>query len=524
MSISSNRYVNIVSAVGGGDAVPTRELLLRLFTANERVPTGAVLNFSSSTLETSLREYFGSESEEYKRAAYYFGFISKLATSPKNIQFSRFTDVNTSAQVFGSKLPLLSSLNLVTTGEFKITLAGVDFNVTALDFSADTTYAEVASALQVAVRATGGAMAAATVVFDSLRTTFDFDTNGDADGEISFSVVGSGTSLDNYDDFGFGSNDDNFFDGSFDVSFSSTGGLLDLIGFGENATFSNGVTAQTVTDALSTSTSLSNNYGSFDFIPALTNNQIVERATFANGRNVEFMNLQRVLTTNRSTISGLVSGFASTGLILAPLATQYPELLPAAILASLNYERPAASANFMYYTDSRLTPSVLTDVEADANDALGVNYYGQTQEAGVNVSFFQRGRLTGGATAPKAMGVHANEQWLKSYLKSQFLSMFLALQQVSADLVGQSIGISYLDAGIALALSNGSIAVGKTLTTTQINFITQITGNSTAYLEVQSRGYWYDVTTNAADNTMDYLLVYAKRDSVDKVNGRHSLI
>jgi hypothetical protein len=102
--------------------------------------------------------------------------------------------------------------------------------------------------------------------------------------------------------------------------------------------------------------------------------------------------------------------------------------------------------------------------------------------------------------------------------------MFLALQQVSADLVGQSIGIRYLDAGIALALSNGSIAVGKTLTTTQINFIAQITGNSTAYLEVQSRGYWYDVTTNATDNTMDYLLVYAKRDSVDKVNGRHSLI
>jgi hypothetical protein len=478
--------------VGGGDAVPTRELLLRLFTTNERVPTGAVLNFSSSTLETSLREYFGSTSEEYKRAAYYFGFISKVATSPKNIQFSRFADAATSAQVFGSKLPLLSVLNAVTAGAFNITLAGVAFNVTALDFSADTTYAEVASALQTAIQATGGAMAATTVAFDASRTTFDFDTNGTADGEISFAVV--------------------------------TAGLLDSLGFGENATFSNGVAVQTVTDALSTSTSLSNNYGSYDFIGDLTNDQIVERATFANGRNVEFMNFQRVLTTNRSAIAGLVSGFASTGLVLAPLATQYPELLPAAILASLNYERPAASASFMFYADSRLTPSVLDDAEAKINDDLGVNYYGQTQEAGVQRSFFQRGRLTGGSTAPKAMGVHANEQWLKSYLKSQFLSMFLALQQVSADLVGQSIGISYLDAGIALALSNGSIAVGKTLTTTQINFITQITGNSTAYLEVQSRGYWYNVTTNATDNTMDYLLVYAKRDSVDKVNGRHSLI
>ena len=492
MSISSNRYVNVVSAVGGGTAFPTRELLSRLFTSNERVPTGAVLNFPSSSLETSLRDYFGSTSEEYKRAAFYFGFISKVATSPKNIQFSRFADAATSAQAFGSKLPSLSVLNAVTSEALNVVLEGVTFNVTALDFSADTTYAEVASSLQTAVQATGGAMSATTVTFDASRTTFDFDTNGTADGEISFVAVSAG--------------------------------LLDSLGFGENATLSNGIAAQTVTDALSTSTSLSNNYGSFDFIPALTNDQIVERATFANGRNVEFMNLQKVSKTNRVTIAGLVGGFASTGLVLSPLANEYPELLPAAILASLNYDKPAASANFMYYTDSRLTPSVLTDAEAKINDDLGVNYYGQTQEAGVERSFFQRGRLTGGETAPKAMGVHANDQWFKSYVKSQFLSMFLALQQVSADLAGQSIGISYLDAGVALALSNGTISVGKTLTTTQINYITQLTGNSTAYLEVQSRGYWYDVTTNATDNTMDYLLVYAKRDSVDKVNGRHSLI
>ena len=393
------------------------------------------------------------------------------------------------------KLNYLDTLKLITAGAFNVVLAGVTFNVIGLDFSAAATYADVATELQTGIQAEGGALAATTVVtIDASRTTFDFDTNGTADGEISFEVV--------------------------------TIGVLSSIGWTENATFSAGVSAQTVTDTLSVSTSLNNNYGSFDFIPAipLTDDQIVERAVFADGRNVEFMNLQRVLTTNRATIAGLVSGYASTGLVLAPLATEYPQLLPAAILASLNYDKPAASANFMYYTDSRLTPSVTTDTEADANDALEVNYYGQTQEAGVDVSFLQRGVLTGGATAPKAMGVHANEQWLKSYLKSQFLSMFLALQQVSADLVGQSTGMSYLDAGIALGLSNGSISVGKTLTTTQINYITQLTGDDKAYLDVQNRGYWYEVTTNATTNTMDYLLVYAKRDSVDKVDGRHSLI
>ncbi|AUG84956.1 hypothetical protein MAELSTROM_36 [Pseudoalteromonas phage Maelstrom] len=492
MPISSNRYVDITSAVGGGEAVPTRELLLRLFTTNERVPTGAVLNFSSSTLETSLREYFGSASEEYKRAAYYFGFISKVATSPKNIQFARWADSNTNAQVFGSELPLLNVLNTITAGAFDIVLGGVTFNVTALDFSSDATYTDVASTLQTAIQAEGGALSSVDVSYNASRTTFDFDTNGDADGDISFVEV--------------------------------TAGLLDTLGFGENATFSNGIEAQTVTDSLGATTSMNNNFGSFDFIDSLTDDQIVERAVFANGRNVEFMNLQRVLTTNRTSIAALVSGYASTGLVLAPLATQYPELLPAALLASLDYDSPAASANFMYYQDSRLTPSVTTDTEADANDALEVNYYGQTQEAGTNLSFFQKGVLMGGSTAPKAMGVHANEQWLKAYLKSQFLNMFLAMQQVSADLAGQAMGMTYLDSGISLALTNGSISVGKTLKTTQINYITQLTGDSKAYLDVQSRGYWYSVVTDATNNTMDYLLVYSKRDSVDKVNGRHSLI
>ena len=58
----------------------------------------------------------------------------------------------------------------------------------------------------------------------------------------------------------------------------------------------------------------------------------------------------------------------------------------------------------MYQQDSRVTTSVVGDTEADANDANETNYFGQTQEAGTNLTFFQKGRLMGGSTAPKAMG------------------------------------------------------------------------------------------------------------------------
>ena len=62
------------------------------------------------------------------------------------------------------------------------------------------------------------------------------------------------------------------------------------------------------------------------------------------------------------------------------------------------------------------------------------------------------------------------------------------------------------------------------LTTTQKNYIKEITGDDKAYLDVQSRGYWYKVEVDATNNTMDYLLVYSKRDAVNKVEGRHVLI
>ncbi len=492
MAISSSRYVDITSSVGGGDAVATRELLLRIFTTNERVPTGSVLNFKSSTLDTSLLDYFGSDSDEYKRASYYFGFVSKVGFSPKNINFARWADADTGAEVYGSAVATLTTLKTYTAGAFDIDLAGVEFNVAGCDFSGTSTYADVATILQTQTRAEAGALAAVTVTYDATRTAFEFKTTGTADGEITFTDV--------------------------------TASFLDDLGWGNDAVFSAGISAQTVTECLSDTTSLSNNFGSFDFIQALTDAQIVERAVWAHGRNVEFMNLQRVTKANRQDIYDLVNGYTSTGLILSPITSEYPELLPGALLASLDYDEPAASANFMYYQDSRLTPAVTKDTDADTNDDIEVNYMGQTQESGTNLTFFQKGVLMGGSTAPKAMGVHANEQWLKAYFKAQFLNMFLAMQQVSADESGQAIGMTYLDAGVAQALYNGSFSVGKTLTTTQINYITQLTGDAKAYKDVQSRGYWYELKVDATENEMTYLLVYAKRDSVNFVDGSHSLI
>lgn len=497
MAINSNKYVQITSGVGGAAAVSARELLNRIFTINELVPTGSVLKFSD--LESVL-DYFGSSSEEYKRAAFYFGFVSKSITSPSNINFARWADVDTSAQVYGAKAGTLAELNAITAGAIKITLAGVDADI-FVDFSLDASYSDVASELQTKIQAEAGTFATTTVVYNALKTQFILDTNGTADGTIAITGLAA---------------------------------VLGPIGWDATAAFSNGIATQSITDVLASSTELTNDFGSYVFTDEslLDLVQVEESAAWNVTRNNEFQYHVPVLLANTQAYFDALSGYAGTGVTLYDAANvdEYPEMLPCSLLASQDFSKSAAAANYMYVQDGRLTPTVTNTTESNSLDAIRINYYGQTQEAGSQISFYQRGTLMGGSTAPLKMGVYANEQWLKADLKAEFLNMFLAMPIVSADDVGKATGTSYVSATVDKAIINGSISQGKKLTTTQIQFINQISGRDDAHFEVASKGYWFTVDISEETNNavteyfLDYTLIYAKRDAVDSVKGRHILI
>lgn len=498
MPISSNRYVDITSGVGGATAVNARELKLRLYTTNELVPTGSVINFTNVD---SVLDYFGdSASEEYLQAQYYFGFISKVITSPSNIQFARWADVATSSQIFGTTPAALATLNTYSAAAFDVTIGGVTANVTGIDLSLDASFADVATEIQTQMVAAGGVLASATVVYNATRGAFEFDSNITDDGAISLTAV--------------------------------TANFLDDIGWTGQAILSDGIAAQTLTELVTDATEIDNNYGSFAFIPAIDVTQATELSTWNQTRNIEFQLHVKVEAVDASAFSTALIGITGTGITLYdPANNDYPWLLPCALLASQQFDKAAASANYNFQPDSRLTATVTTDLDADLYDGLRVNYYGQTQEAGTLLEFYQRGRLTGGSTAPIAMGVYANEQWFKATLKAEFLNMFLAFQQVPADDTGIAIGYAYIDPVIAQGKANGAIATGKPLTTTQQQFITSLTGDANAWRDVASKGWWRTIviTQEAAPGggtqfVLDYTIVYSKRDSIDKVEGRHVLI
>lgn len=494
MAISFAKYVDITSGVGGSSTVRRRDLILRLITTTALLPTGTTAEFESAD---EVLAYFGSASEEYKRAAAYFSFVSKNITAPQKIAFTRWADVATVAQIFGAKAASLSALQQIVAGSLTLSIGGTSHTLTALNFSTASSYADVAQFIEDAVQGqTGGQFTGATVVYDATRGGFNLVAGGPA-GEAPIAVSGD---------------------------------TVGAIGWGHGAILSDGAAAQSIPDLLAQSTEASNNFATFAFIPPLTTDEIVQAAAWNATHNVSFLHLVGVSPDNADALYAALKDVAGVALTLSPVAGEYPELLPGAILAATAYTRRNSVQNYMFQ-QAGLTPSVTRTADSDAYDAIRVNYYGQTQTAGQNVSFYQRGVLTGTGTAPTDMNIYANEIWLKDAAGAAIMTLLLSLARVSANTTGRSQLLATLQGIVNEAVFNGTISIGKDLTTTQKLYIDQITGDPQAWQQIQTIGYWLDavfeqITTQ--DGRVEfkavYTLCYSKDDQVRKVEGSHILI
>lgn len=504
MAISFSRYVAITSGVGGGFGVRQRDLILRLFSTSERVPARTVIEMDNAD---DVESYFGSTSPEYLRAVRYFGFVSKNISAPRKISFGRWANVETSAKIFGQRngAAPLASLTAVASGSFRLTLGNYTGDVLGVSLTGAANLAAVASAIQTAVRAVvagGVAWTAATVQYDAPSNSFNL-TSGDLGTPGAVAVVAAATGTP----------------------------LAPLLGWGAQAVFSPGVEAEEPLQSFIDSVEASDNFGSFAFIPALTDPQILAVATQNDSYNVRFMYLVGFDTSGEaSTLYTALSGLSGVAWTYSPLATEYPELLPAAVLAATDYSKRNSVQNYMFQI-ATLTPSVLTNALADLFDANRANYYGRTQTAGQNIDFYQRGVMGGLATDPVDMNTYANEIWLKDRAGSQIMSLLLSLSRVSANQQGRSQLLAVLSPVIEQATFNGTISVGKTLTPVQKLAIGTLTGDDLAWQQVETLGYWVDIVLESYVTTDGrtewkgvYTLIYSKDDVIRKVEGSHVLI
>lgn len=493
MSISIERYVSITSGVAGAQAVAQRELIGLRFSTNPKVPVGSHVVVANAD---DALDYFGASSDEYKFAAQYFEYASPApASRAEKLRFAAHVDVARPARIYGEDVATtLGELQAITAGSLTITLAGVTQTISAIDLSAQISFAGIVSELTTKISAV---FPGSSVDFDALSGTFNLTT-----GSI----------------------------GTADISVTSTE-LSELLGWGAGAILSPGSAVLSPVESLRAAGQVSDSFGSFSFGATLTTSEIVEVATYNASLNLKYMYLQSVTSANAQAVSAAVLGIPSVGLVLNATAGQYKESIPQAIMAATNYSRRSATVNYMYRQVGGMTSDVSTDDGADLYDALRVNFYGNTANASREISFFQKGFLCGGATDALDMGVHANEQWLKAYLTARLLSLQLSLGKIPANNEGRGYVLAQVTDAANLAKFNGTILPGKTLTTAQQIAVTQITGDADAWRDVQINGYWADAAVvertgeaGVTEYVIQYTLVYSKNDVVRKIQGSHNLI
>jgi hypothetical protein len=505
--ISMSRYIKIVSGVGAGAAVAQRQLILRLITQNNVLPPGIVFESQNSD---AVGAYFGMASEEYKRALAYFSFVSKQITSPPLISFARWVNQAIAPMVIGDTTPkVLSQFTAITAGTVTINSGGTAIPVGSVDFASATSLTQCASILQTAIRLeTDPQLVTATVTFNT--NTNQFNLTGSTTGSGTLTVTPTNASQD----------------------------ISALLGWGTGGTvYVSGQAADTADLAIAKSANISNNFGSFVYCtasPPMANADIEAVAAWNDGQNNLYQYQVATTLGNLQTLYQLVGGYSGTGLnILSTTApNDYVEQCACEILAATNYNNVNAAQNYMFYQFPKRNQTVNDDNTADIVDQSRGNYIGVTQSAGQLLAFYQRGILCGGSQAAVDMNIYANEQWLKAVISAQFISLFLNVPRVPANPTGQAMMLAILQPIIDQAKVNGVISIGKVLTPVQQVFITQVTGDQNAWRQVQTLGYWVNITFSSYVNVnteltewqANYQLVYAKDDAIRFVNGSDIMI
>lgn len=506
MSISITRYVDITSGVGGQSGVPRRSFGLRQFTQNALVPAGAVVEF---TQLTDVQRYFGTASDEYIVAKKYFGFVSKQIASPSRMSVVRWTEDATAPAVYGSPLAVgPAAFAAVTAGTFAVSVSGgATEQFAAIDLSGVSTFAALAAAVQTELRtSTNPQLATCTVQYDSNRSVLILTGAVDGVGD-TIEFVSSGVA---------------------DIAPM----LGWLTGLQVNAP---GAAAHTGEEEVALSAEEDDNFGTFAFtgqVVPTTVDEIKAIASWNHAQNVKFMYCVAVKSALGAAVSAAVIGLSGCALTLVPDndTTDHAETIPAEILGATDFNRPAASQNYMYYRFANRVPTVTTNPGADTFDALRINYMGRTQQAGQKISFYQTGFLCGDDTAPTDMAVYGGEMWLKDAFTSVILGGFLALPSIPANTEGRITVLGLMQGPIDDGLANGVISVGKDFDDIQKAYIGQVTGNSTAWRQVQDKGYWIDasiekvVESGVTTYVAKYILVYGKNDQIRKVIGSNILI
>lgn len=260
--------------------------------------------------------------------------------------------------------------------------------------------------------------------------------------------------------------------------------------------------------------------------------------SFSNFGTVTFLGATAALTDIASAVASTNYVFVDVGTSsnISTLATSYKDntnvflmlgtdkidaWMPCAWYAAVDYDSGSASDTIDYRTFANVTATVTDGASKDKYDALNVNYIGKVQVYGDERQFMQTGVLMDGTD----LGVFRDKAWIQAMIEIGWFDL-AQNGKVPANSTGATLVRNMIITVVTKAINNGAILIDKTLTDTQTARIQQYTQSSSAANEVQVTGYYIDsqIVLDGEKYKIQYTLVYAKGDHINKVGGTHYLV
>ena len=483
MSINADKLVQIVPRlISGGTAGLTFAGLV--LSQNALIPAGRVMQFASAQ---AVGSFFGLNSDEYNFAVPYFGGPVNATTLPQKIYFASYSADPVAAWLRGAAYTgTLAALQNGAQGTLTLTVDGVQKTASALDFSASTSFSEVAAVIQEGLG-------------DGVSVTYSSQTKAF---QITSATTGENSA----------------------VSYAEETPLAELLGLTQQtgAVQSVGMAGQTLPEAMANVLTYARDWVTFS---TLWEPETAEKLALANWQSTYDTRFCYVAWD--TDINATLNNDQSLGAQLAELnvpgvALQYDSARLAACVmgfaASLNFNALNGRATAAYKQFEGQPTTVQTDEVYDQLLDNGYNVYADFATASANYKFYQPGQVTG---VWDWLDTYLNAIAIKDGLQLNLLDLLAGVNSLPYNEEGYSaIRTACLDT-ISKFKRFGAIRAGVSLSQTQkVQLITEIGQDVSKTIE--SEGWYMQVldpgaTVRAERGTPTCNFYYTDGGSIQRI-------
>lgn len=438
-SIPAKEIVNVVPGVvsAGGTGLDMTGLIL---TESVRAPFGQVLSFPNAR---AVSDYFGPTSAEAAAATVYFNGYIGATSIPAFLLFSAHVLTARAGWIRGGALGLTLDELKALTGTLTINFGGTGITSSAINLSSATSFSNAATIIAAAFTSPDFA-----VTYDAIAGAFLFTST--ATGDTATIVYATGT-------------------------LAAGLKLTEATG----AVLSQGADPQTAAETMQTVTDQTQNFVSFTHLDELTDDEIVDFATWNAGQDDRFLFVAwtdaAAAITNSDTTSPAVRiaalELSGTACIYAPTPDKAVFVLGYA--GSIDFNRDNGRTVAAFRRGVGLSADVTNQTVAANLLANGYSFYGAYATANDDFVWLYNGTVSG----PFAyIDSYLNQIWMNNAFQLSLMTLLGAVGQIPYNDDGYELIAAGITTDINNAVDFGAIRSGVVLSEQQRIIITGLAG------------------------------------------------